>query len=211
MEAINSSNSAQQELAKMKKTIEVLTSGKKEQDNELSNLQLKLESIENTLKEQFDKEKKFLKSQYQSGMDSLKSKNNELRELTEKAANALAVAEDEKQKVIKVRFLLENENEQTKQQNESLKQELNREKQLIETKIKAVQLADDLENQKKICEIKLEMEQKNHHILSLIASYFREDLHFLINNQEDIAGAYKNIMEERQRNDRKFRDKYKKK
>jgi hypothetical protein len=42
-------------------------------------------------------------------------------------------------------------------------------------------------------------------------SYFREDLHFLINNQEDIAGAYKNIMEERQRNDRKFRDKYKKK
>ena len=42
-------------------------------------------------------------------------------------------------------------------------------------------------------------------------SYFREDLHFLIKNQEDVAGAYKNIMEERQRADRKFREKYNKK
>ena len=60
--------------------------------------------------------------------------------------------------------------------------------------------------------------KKNYYIMGIgqdyslpSRSYFREDLHFLINNQEEIAGAYKNIMEERQRDDRKFRDKYKKK
>jgi hypothetical protein len=41
-------------------------------------------------------------------------------------------------------------------------------------------------------------------------SCFREDEYFLYNKEEDIAGAYKNVMEERQRRDRKLRANYKK-
>ena len=39
-------------------------------------------------------------------------------------------------------------------------------------------------------------------------SCYREDEYFLINNEESIAGAYKNVMEERQRRDRRLRNEY---
>jgi hypothetical protein len=42
-------------------------------------------------------------------------------------------------------------------------------------------------------------------------SCYREDEYFLINNEESIAGAYKNVMEERQRRDRRLRNEYEKK
>ena len=41
-------------------------------------------------------------------------------------------------------------------------------------------------------------------------SCYREDEYFLFHQLEDIAGAYKNVMEERQRRDRRLRANYKK-
>ena len=41
-------------------------------------------------------------------------------------------------------------------------------------------------------------------------SCFREDLFFLIQDNEDLAGRYKHVLEERQRRDRKLRAEYKK-
>lgn len=41
-------------------------------------------------------------------------------------------------------------------------------------------------------------------------SYFREDMHFLIEDDEELAGKYKHLMEERQRKDRALRKKFSK-
>jgi hypothetical protein len=37
-------------------------------------------------------------------------------------------------------------------------------------------------------------------------SFYREDMWFLIEGDEDLAGRYKHVMEERQRRDRKLRE-----
>ena len=42
-------------------------------------------------------------------------------------------------------------------------------------------------------------------------SFYREDMWFLIEGDEDLAGRYKHVMEERQRRDRKLREEYAKK
>lgn len=146
----------EKEASQWKRTAEALKKQKKEKDKELAEIKSQFEEEDNDWKEKIQNEKIIMSQQFNNIIAELKSKNKEYRALLNKTSEALNDS-DEKIKILTARLAeAENTNQQNLLKLASQKDEIEREKQLIDTKIKASQLSNEMK-----CQSMLEKERSN--------------------------------------------------
>ena len=160
----------------MKDAIQILENKNKENEEEINKLTEDKEEKEHLLREKSNKEKAQLKAQYQYALSSLKNKNEELRQLVDKATKALNIAEEEKLMLQEKTEQEETSVDEYKRKYETIKEELSREKQLIDNKINSVKLSDEIEYERKIEAIQEQLKNEKKKIISLIIKNFHDKI-----------------------------------
>lgn len=164
----------EKDASQWKRTAEVLKKQKKEKDKELAEVKAQFEEEDNEWKEKIQNEKIGMSQQFNSIIGELKAKNKELRALLNKTTEALNDS-DEKIKSLTARLA---ESENTNQQNllklASQKDEIEREKQLIDTKIKAAKLSNEMKCQSIMEQERSNQEMEKRKLFGFVAKSFRQ-------------------------------------
>lgn len=161
------------EVSQWKRTIELLQAEKKSRDNQIQSLQSQLDQKCRELSDQSTQEKNSITLRYEAVVEQLKQKNKELRDLTQK----LTVALDESE--LRHKSIIQNNTElQIKVQNLNAKlnsmNEMNhRQKQLVETKLKAVSLSAETRANNLIEDLRTQFDIEKREIYSEVISNFR--------------------------------------
>jgi chromosome segregation ATPase len=121
-----------------------------------------------------EREKERIHRLYESLLATLKAKNRELRQLCSKTNESISQTEGHNQELVKRSALLERENEQLRQRIDSDKDEVLREKQLVERKARAVEIQNEVKNQAEIEELKKEFEHEKRSLFAFLAKQFSQ-------------------------------------
>lgn len=162
------------EIVQWKRTTELIKKGKVEKENQILDLTAKLDEREKSRLDQIEREKTSIKSQYEQFIEHIKSKNEELRILILKSSKALEDLQKKNKALMTSCTKLTIENQQGEAKIQSLKEELEREHRLMETKLRASTLSIELQLQNSVEELKSQTEFEKRNIFSYIANAFRQ-------------------------------------
>lgn len=164
----------EKEASQWKRATEEIKKQKKERERELDQMQKQAKDDENEWKQRIEREKADLTTQFNSLINELKSKNKELRTLLKNAGTALNESQDK----IKDLSLKLAESETNGQQNEvklnALKDEIEREKQLNDTKLKAAAMSHEMKSQKIVEEERNQQIKDKRKLFGFVAKSFRQ-------------------------------------
>jgi chromosome segregation ATPase len=124
--------------------------------------------------QRIDREKEQIQAQYESLLATLKTKNRELRELCSKTNESISRTEAQNQELVRRCTFLERENEQLRRGIESDKDEVMREKLLIETKARAAEMRNEVKSQAEIEALKAEFEKERQKLFAFLVKKFTQ-------------------------------------
>ncbi|OHT00453.1 hypothetical protein TRFO_32859 [Tritrichomonas foetus] len=181
----------EKEVSQWKRTAETMKKQKKEKERELEEIANQFNESDNDWKERLIKEKTNLTTQFRNLVAELKGKNKELRALVIKTAEALNESEDNVKKLSAHIADLEATNQENHMKLSSLKDEMEREKQLIETKIKAKNLSSEMKCQALLEEEKSRQETEKRKLFGFVAKSFR---HFFDGKTQLTDECFKSVI-----------------
>lgn len=164
---------SEQEITKWKKTALLMKNSSKAKTEQLHQCEIQIGEIEKAYQRRMQMEQLKIKEQNDKMIQQLKARNNDLRNLLDKATASLNESE------LHIKQLLHTNNQQAieKQQLElkldSQKEESKRNSQLIEAKMKATAFSNELKMQSLITQQKEEFDKHKGEIFSLISKSFR--------------------------------------
>lgn len=143
-----------------------------EKSRQIADMKLELECTIQENKENIAREKKDLSEQYDSVIDSIKSKNEEQRQIIDKLTAALSEAETRYKIVYKTNNALVDENKDLNSKINLLNDEIDREKKLRENQTKAVVLTTEMKFQSLIDDERSRFETEKRNLFAYFASKF---------------------------------------
>ncbi|OHT00559.1 hypothetical protein TRFO_07882 [Tritrichomonas foetus] len=163
----------QESLDKWKKTAKMLKKNCELQQRKMEEMSSSFSESQQLANEKSTKEKDALQSQLQATIEQYKNKNASLRQLLDKATEALTESDMKNREITSANNQLNSEKKHLLGQIEALKQEIVREKQLAETKLKAIQLSVDVQSQNKIEFELAKFDNEKRQIYSDVANAFK--------------------------------------
>ena len=164
----------EKEVVQWKRTAELLKKSKIEKDNQIIEMTAKAHENEKNNQEKQAREKAQIKSQFEQLLVHIKSKNEELRKILVKTSKALEECQKKNKELLSINTQLSIEKQQNLARIDGMKEELEREHRLMETKLKASLMANELQMQNSIEEIKSQYDLEKRSIYSYIATAFRQ-------------------------------------
>lgn len=162
------------ELIQWKRTAELLKKSKAEKDSQILEISAKIQDAERQRQRRAASEKAQLKSQYEQLMSHAKEKNEDLRKLVLKSSKALEDLQAKNKELMASCTQLTIEKQQNLAKIECLKEEFEREHRLMDTKLKASAMSNELQTQNAIEQIKSQNDFEKRNIYGFIASTFRQ-------------------------------------
>ncbi|OHT12331.1 hypothetical protein TRFO_17923 [Tritrichomonas foetus] len=164
----------EKEIIQWKRTAELLKKSKIEKDNQLIEVTTKAQEMERTRQEKLAREKASLKAQFEQLVNHTKAKNEELRKLVLKTTKSLEETQKRNKELVSSCTQLSIENQQHQAKIEGMKEELEREHRLMDTKLKASVMSIELQTQNNIEELKSQYDLEKRNIFGYIATSFRQ-------------------------------------
>ena len=158
---------------KWQKAARILKNNCELQQHKIQELEANFSELQKKLTEQASSEKEQLQSQLKATIDQYKNKNNSLRQLLEKATNALSESDMNNRKLKATNSQLNVERKKLLGKIEAHKDELLREKQLAETKFKALQLSVDVQRHSKFETELAKQEEEKQQLITEVAQTFK--------------------------------------
>jgi chromosome segregation ATPase len=160
----------QREVAKLQRTVDFLGASRKEKDDVIRRLQDQMAERQTS----FERETNALKQEHDRLVHQLKAKQQELVLANETTAQALASAESRVKMLTSKSQQLTMEREQLAARIESMGQEFERQKQLMNTRLKAMSLASETSCHNQIEETRAQFELEKRKIYAGVAKHFRQ-------------------------------------
>ncbi|KAK8889267.1 hypothetical protein M9Y10_034013 [Tritrichomonas musculus] len=162
------------ELIQWKRTAELLKKSKVEKDNQILEITTKIQDAERARQKKAASEKASLKAQYEQLMSHAKEKNEDLRKLVLKSSRALEELQAKNKELMASCTQLSIEKQQNLAKIDCLKEEFEREHRLMDTKLRASALSNELQTQNAIEQIKSQNDYEKRNIFGFIATTFRQ-------------------------------------
>lgn len=161
-------------LEKCLKSTAILKNNYNSQQIKIKQLQSNFNDMQNQYKEKLAKEKEIFHNNLNKTIEKYKNKNESLRILLDKATSALSDSDLKNKDLHNANNQLNVEKQQLIAKIETQKQEIEREKQLNDSKLKAMQLAVDVQNQSAIEAETAKFERDKRQIFTDIANSFKQ-------------------------------------
>ena len=181
----------EKEVTQWRKTAESLKKQKKAKEKENAEYEKQINETELDWKDRITKEKANITAQFQQLVSELKTKNKELRTVLTKTSQALDESEENVKLLSSKLANLESLNQENELTIQSQRDEMEREKQLIETKIKAANLSSEMKYQSLIEEEKSKRESEKRKLFGFVAKSFRQ---FFDGNTQLTDDCFKSII-----------------
>ena len=169
---LNKLNDANREIEQLKRTLQLLKSSRDTLNKQISESSKQFEDTQKDILLKFDQEKASIHSSYSNVLAQLKNKNATLRKLLDSTSESLAESESKNKDLISLNTQICAEKRQALVNLEAQKNEIKREKQLIDTKIRAAQLANDIKCQRITDEMNTKFEAQKRQIYAKVAHEF---------------------------------------
>ena len=179
-------------LEKCLKTTVILKNNCNSQQEKIKQLQSNFSDMQRQYKEKLTKEKENFTQILNKTIEQYKNKNESLRILLDKATAALSESDMKNHDLAAANNQLNLDKQQLLARIETQKQEIEREKQLSESKLKAMQLAVDVQNQSAIETETAKFDREKRQIYTDIANSFKQ---FYDARQKLDEVALKNLLE----------------
>jgi chromosome segregation ATPase len=137
-------------------------------------------------------EKNSVRSQYESLLNTVKERNEELRLICSKTNESVLGTERHNRDLLRRINALERELEQITRQLDATKEENMREKQLLETKTKAAGIRLEMKCQAEIEDLKVNFEDEKRKMFGLVAEHFA---HFFDARHSFDAQSFREVIE----------------
>ena len=162
------------EIEQLKKTLELTRQIKLEKEEEVKSLVAHIEEMKALHADRLAEAKESVKSQYEELVARLKDRINELRKLATETSDALAACEAKNKDLMKQIRRNEKEIESAKQKLVLKDEELNRERQLIESRCQASTIQTEMKCQSIIEEANRKHEEETTKLCSYVIKHFKE-------------------------------------
>ena len=176
---------AAREIDQWKRTVMHLKSVTDAKESQIQQLLAEMAEQERQASEKSMSERKMQQAKYEQIIGDLRSKNTSLSKFLDETANALAETECKVKELLCVNSQLTIEKNQAIAQCETQRDEMKREKQLADTKLKAIELSKQMQIQSLTEQQNAKIELAKHEAFSMIANAFRR--YFDPRNQLDKA------------------------
>jgi chromosome segregation ATPase len=160
------------ELLALKKSLQRLSLENDAKSEEIEQLRARLDESNGEWDARIEKEKESIRLQTEELLKTVKQKNQELRALCAKTNESMSNTEQHYRALIQRVNSLERELEQLMQQWTDAKEELAREKQLVETKARAAAVRIEMKCQSEIEEIRTSLENEKRRTGACLATHF---------------------------------------
>jgi DNA repair exonuclease SbcCD ATPase subunit len=191
------------DIAEAKRSIKLFSEDNNTKEEEIQRLRTKLNEINSEWNTRIEKEKESIRLQTEELLKTVKKKNQELRALCAKTNESMSNTEQHNRVLIQRVNSLERELEQITQQSTVAKEELARERQLIETKSRAAGVRLELKYQSEVEELKTAWEDEKRRIGACLAVHFES---FVDMRQSLDSRMFKDIIERARVEMAKLRD-----
>ena len=168
----NRINKLQNEVLLWKKTTKSIESTSNEKETEYADYKKRFEE-EKQHQQKMENEIEEIKAKYETAIDQIKIDNSELRNLVQSATKSLDEAQSKNKKITEENAKLSYKNNQFKMQIESIKEQLVRNEQILETKIKAIELSTEAKKNIEIDKVRTDFEIEKRRIYAFFASNFK--------------------------------------
>lgn len=158
----------------IQRTLEICNRDIDDKARQVSELQQVLDNISSDNKRQSDKAKEEVDTRYQKALDGMREKNDEQRKIIERLSQSLSEGEERSKCLVDLNNQLSNVVKQQEDSIANLKEELNRERKLIETKVKALSLSSEMRYQNLIEEERCRSQEEKRKIYGFFAHQFRQ-------------------------------------
>ncbi|OHS94790.1 hypothetical protein TRFO_39029 [Tritrichomonas foetus] len=165
--------STQKENDQMKQDLVFLKKAKDSRDQQLHILANQFKEMQQQCSEEITKCKNSCNSQIEQIMITWRDKNDTLRNLLDKATEALSNSDEQNKYLVEENKEISNEKQQLLGKIESLKREIMREKQLSETKLKSEQMSTNMKIQSITEELKSNFDKQKRELYSDISNSFK--------------------------------------
>jgi chromosome segregation ATPase len=165
---------ANNEKSRWRRSMKFLKAAQEAKERQLQELEQKCANREKEELAKFGEEKQTMRDKYEKVLEQLKSKNQSLRQLVAKARSTLSECEIQVRELSQANSALTIERNELRLKSESSREEIRREKQLLETKLKASELAMKMQSQAEIEEQRERIEREKREVLAMIANQFKQ-------------------------------------
>jgi chromosome segregation ATPase len=164
----------QREVARLQRTVDLLSASRKEKDDAIRTLQSQMAEGQTSLQSRFEREVSALKQDHDRLVHQLKAKQQELVLTNQTTAEALANAESRLKTLTSKNHQLGIEKEQLVARIDSMGQEFERQRQLVNSRLKVMLLASETSCHNQIEETKAQFELEKRKIYAGVANRFRQ-------------------------------------
>jgi chromosome segregation ATPase len=164
---------AHREIANWKRRSDLLVNERREKEGEISQLKRELEESARDFHRKAADERASAKLQTDKMLDALRQKNRELSELTQKTSEALVCADERNRQLAAANTNLVMEKDELAARLQSVSEEAVRQRQLMTTKLRAVELASDTRSHNQIEDTKANFEQQKRNIYAAVVVAFQ--------------------------------------
>jgi chromosome segregation ATPase len=180
------------EISQSRRIAKRLTSENEAKGEEIQKIGAQLDEANSEWNARIEKEKEAVQMQYEALLTSLKEKNHELRTLCSKTNESMSGTERHNRDLIRRIGGLERQIGEMTKQLIIAKEELTREKQLLETKVKTVGIRTELKCQAEIQDLKANFEEELRSLYAVVGKYFTQ---FLDMKQSFDSRSFKEVIE----------------
>ncbi|OHT06170.1 hypothetical protein TRFO_25866 [Tritrichomonas foetus] len=160
------------EIEQLKRTIQLLRSGRENLNKQIFDLKTEFTEAQKTVLSKFNNEKSAIHASYTNVLAQLKSKNATLRKLLDEVAEKLAESESKNRDLNALNTQIAAEKRQALVSLETQRGEMKRERQLLDTKVRASQLANDIKCQGIMDELAAKHDASKQEIYARVAHEF---------------------------------------
>ena len=161
------------EITQWRKTAKLLKTAKEAREHQIQQLLKQMAEQEKKNNERMVTDRRDQQTKYEQIISELKTKNASLTQFLDQSANALSECECKIKELASVNSQLAIEKNQAFVKFEAQRDEIKREKQLIDTKIKAIELSSQIQIQSLTEQQNSRVERAKHEVFSMVANAFK--------------------------------------
>ena len=164
---------ATKEIAQWRKTAKLLKTAKEAREHQIQQLLKQIAEQEKKSNEKLITDRKTQQAKYEEIISELRTKNASLTKYLDQSANAISECECKIKELSSVNSQLTIEKNQAFVKCEAQRDEMKREKQLIDTKLKAIELSSQIQIQSLTEQQNSKVELAKHEAFSMVANAFK--------------------------------------
>ena len=164
---------ATKEIAQWRKTAKLLKTAKEAREHQIQQLLKQIAEQEKKSNEKLITDRKTQQAKYEQIISELRTKNASLTKYLDQSANAISECECKIKELSSVNSQLTIEKNQAFVKCEAQRDEMKREKQLIDTKLKAIELSSQIQIQSLTEQQNSKVELAKHEAFSMVANAFK--------------------------------------